>query len=52
MCQRCVLNRNDQKQSNNLEKDIFMYMSEEKWATIRECIEKHQSNIGIDPEFN
>ncbi|MDA3790620.1 MAG: hypothetical protein PF503_19265 [Desulfobacula sp.] len=25
-----------------------MYLSEEKRAEIRECIEKHQSNIGIN----
>jgi hypothetical protein len=33
---------------HNLKKEIFMYLSEEKRAEIRECIEKHQSNIGIN----
>ena len=29
-----------------------MYLSEEKRAQLRECIEKHQSNIGLDPGQN
>ena len=29
-----------------------MYLSEEKRAEIRECIENHQSNIGLDPGKN
>ncbi|WP_304511500.1 hypothetical protein [Desulfobacula sp.] len=29
-----------------------MYLSEEKRAEIRECFEKYQSNIGLDPGEN
>ena len=29
-----------------------MYLSEEKRAEIRECIEKHQSNMGLNPGEN
>lgn len=29
-----------------------MYLSEEKRAEIRECIEKHQSNMGLAPRGN
>ena len=29
-----------------------MYLSEEKRAEIRECIEKHQYNKGLNPEEN
>jgi hypothetical protein len=29
-----------------------MYLSEETRAAIRECIEKHQSNIGLNPGQN
>ena len=49
MCQRGVLNRNDQKQSNNLEKEIFIYMSEGKRAAIRECIENRRSDSELNP---
>jgi len=31
---------------------IFMYLPEEKRAQLLECIENHQSNIGLDPGEN
>jgi len=38
--------------SSSPEKEILMYLSEEKRAEIRKCIEKHQYNQGINPEQN